>query len=245
MKNPIILIPARLAATRLPNKPLADICGLPMVVQVLRRAEEADIAPVVVACAEQEIVEAVEKAGGRAILTDPALPSGSDRIFSALGQIDPEGLHDCVINLQGDMPTLAPDLVKQTFDLLKESGADIATLASLFETVEEAENPHAVKAILDIAHDATSGRALYFSRNIAPSGEGPLFHHIGLYAYTREALARFVSAPPSHLEKREKLEQLRALAMGMHIACGITNAIPFGVDTYDDLQKARILLAQK
>jgi len=245
MKNPIILIPSRLAATRLPNKPLADIGGLPMVVQVLRRAEEAGIAPVAVACADRAIAEAVEKAGGKAIMTDPALPSGSDRIFAALQTFDSEGKYDSVINLQGDMPTLDPGVVRQSFELLRDSGADIATLAAPFENIEDAQNPNAVKAVLNIAPGETSGRALYFSRNIVPWGEGQLFHHIGLYAYRRDSLARFVAAHPSPLEKRERLEQLRALALGMHIACGITNAIPFGVDTYDDLEKARILLAQK
>jgi len=244
-KNPIIMIPARMASTRLPNKPLADIAGLPMIVQVLRRAEEAKRGRVVVACAEQEIKDAVEKAGGEAVLTDPALPSGSDRILQALQKVDAKGEHDAVINVQGDLPTLDPKLIETAFALLTNHETDIGTLGCIITKEAEKTNPNIVKAIaeIDFAANERKGRALYFSRTTAPSGDGPLLHHIGLYTYKRAALEKFVASKPAALEKREKLEQLRALALGMRIDIAVVDTVPLGVDTPEDLEAARAALA--
>lgn len=239
--NPIILIPARMAATRLPGKPLAEIGGIAMIVRVLRRAELAQAGPVLIAAGDAEIVAAVEKAGGRAILTDPSLPSGSDRIHAALAAADPACAHDAVINLQGDLPDLDPEAVRLVARLLSESGADIATLAAPIADPGDFDNPNVVKPI--VAWEGDKGRALYFTRSRAPWGDGPLYHHIGIYAYRRAALARFVSLPPSPLERREKLEQLRALEAGMTIAVARVDAAPLSVDTPDDLTRARTLLA--
>lgn len=242
--SPIIMIPARMASTRLPGKPLADIHGLPMIVQVMRRAAEAGLGRVVVACAEEEIRRAVEREGGEAVMTAPALPSGSDRILAALKEIDPHSRHDAVINVQGDLPTLDPALVGTAFALLENPETDIGTLAAVIRNEAEKTNPNVVKAIaeIDFAAGHASGRALYFTRATAPSGDGPLLHHIGLYAYRRQALERFVSAAPSALEKREKLEQLRALALGMRIDIAVVDTIPLGVDTPEDLEAARAVL---
>ncbi|MSO80314.1 MAG: 3-deoxy-manno-octulosonate cytidylyltransferase [Alphaproteobacteria bacterium] len=242
--TPIVLIPARMASTRLPGKPLADIAGAPMIVQCWRRAAEAGVGPVVVAAAEGEIVSAVEAAGGRAVLTNPAHPSGSDRIFEALGKVDPTGRHDAVVNLQGDLPTLDPALVRAAVAALAETGADIATLAAPILRAEERTDPNVVKAVVALAAGATVGRALYFSRATVPAGDGPLYHHIGLYVFRREALARFVALPTSPLERRERLEQLRALEAGMSIAVGLVDTVPLGVDTPADLERARKLLTQ-
>src|SRR5882757_3307571 len=241
--KPILLIPARMASTRLPGKPLADIVGVPMIVRVWARAMAAGLGPVVVAAGEKEIVEAVEKAGGRAVLTDPDLPSGSDRIWVALAAIDPKGAHDVVVNLQGDLPALDPEQLKTVVSALAKSGADIATLAAPIDNDDDRQNPAVVKAI--VAWDAGErlGRALYFTRSQAPSGDGLLYHHIGLYAYGREALENFVALPPSPLEKREKLEQLRALEAGMSIAVAHVDEAPLSVDTPADLEKARMLLS--
>ena len=241
--NPILLIPARMASTRLPDKPLADIAGLPMIVQVMKRGEESGLGRVVVACAESEIKSAVEKAGGEAVLTDPALPSGSDRILAALQIIDPDKKYDAVINVQGDLPTLDPALIKTAFALL-QNGADIGTLGAVITRAEEITNPNVVKAIVeaDVESGQRTGRALYFTRATAPSGNGALLHHIGLYAYTRAALEKFVAAPPSYLEKREKLEQLRALALGLRIDLAVVDTVPLGVDTPEDLAAARKML---
>lgn len=243
-RNPLILIPARLASTRLPNKPLADIAGQPMIVQVWRRAVEADLGPVVVAAAEPEIVAAVEAAGGKAMLTDPAHPSGSDRIFEALRKVDPAGRHDAVINVQGDLPTLDPQSVRLALAPLAEAQVDIATLVAEITTEEERQVPQVVKAVVSFAPGAKIGRALYFSRNLVPSGDGPHWHHIGLYAYRREALERFVSLPVGVLEQREKLEQLRALENGMRIDAHQVDVVPLGVDTPADLEKARAVLGR-
>lgn len=245
-RNPIVMIPARMASTRLPGKPLADIHGLPMIVQVLRRAEEAKLGRVIVACAEAEIKQAVEKAGGEAVLTDPALPSGSDRILSALKTVDPQGSHDAVINVQGDLPTLDPALAVSAFRLLENAETDIGTLGAVITKEAEKTNPNVVKAIaeIDFAQGERQGRALYFTRATAPSGEGPLLHHIGLYAYRRAALERFVASPPGALEKRERLEQLRALALGMRIDIAVADTVPLGVDTPEDLAAARKMLGQ-
>jgi 3-deoxy-manno-octulosonate cytidylyltransferase (CMP-KDO synthetase) len=242
--RPIVMIPARMASTRLPDKPLADIHGLPMIVHVLRRAEEAKLGRVVVACAEKEIKLAVEKAGGEAVLTDPALPSGSDRILAALKTIDAKGTHDAVINVQGDLPTLDPGLIKTAFALLENPETDIGTLGCIIRKESEKTNPNVVKAIAEIDFDKgeTQGRALYFTRATAPSGDGPLLHHIGLYTYKRDALERFVASPPSALEKRERLEQLRALSLGMRIDIAVVDTVPLGVDTPDDLDTARKML---
>ena len=242
--NPIILIPARMASTRLPNKPLADIHGQPMIVHVMRRALESNLGRVVVACAEEEIKIAVEKAGGEAVMTHPDLPSGSDRILAALKIIDPTRQFDAVINVQGDLPTLDPALIKTAFDLLQDMTVSVGTLGAIITKEAEKTNPNVVKAIteIDFSKDQKSGRALYFTRATAPSGEGPLLHHIGLYAYKRLALERFVASPPSILEKREKLEQLRALALGQQINIAVVDTVPLGVDTIEDLEVARRML---
>ena len=226
-----------MSATRLPGKPLADIHGTPMIAHVVRRAQEADIGPVAVAAAEAEVVAAAEAAGARAVLTDPDLPSGSDRIMAALAALDPARAHDVVVNVQGDLPTIAPAAIRASLGPLDDPAVDISTLVS--EIVDEAErtNPNVVKAVL-----AESGRALYFTRATAPTGEGPLWHHIGLYAYRRAALERFVALPPSPLERRERLEQLRALEAGMTIAAAIVDDVPLGVDGPEDLERARALL---
>ncbi len=243
--NPIVVIPARMASTRLPGKPLADILGLPMIVHVLHRALEAGIGPVVVACAEPEIARAVEAAGGTAVLTRPDHPSGSDRIFEAVRLIDPEGRHDAVVNVQGDLPTIEAAVVRAAFAPLANPAVDIATLVVPIARAEERTDPNVVKAVLELAPGARQGRALYFTRATAPWGDGDLFHHIGLYAYRRAALERFVQLPPSALEQREKLEQLRALSNGMRIDAAVVDAVPLGVDTPADLERARALLAQR
>jgi 3-deoxy-manno-octulosonate cytidylyltransferase (CMP-KDO synthetase) len=200
-RNPLILVPARLASTRLPDKPLADIHGEAMIVHVWRRAMEAGIGPVVVAAAEPAIVAAIEAAGGRAVLTDPAHPSGSDRIHEALLRVDPEGRHDAIVNVQGDLPTIAPETIRASLEPLEAPEADIATLVAEIVRDDERANPNVVKAILSMRDEARRiGRALYFTRATAPTGPGPLFHHIGLYAYRRAALTRFVALPPAPLE---------------------------------------------
>lgn len=244
MSEPLILIPARMASTRLPGKPLADIHGVPMIVQVWRRAMEAKVGRVAVAAAEREIVDAVTRAGGKAVLTDPNHPSGSDRIYEALTLLDAKRVHDVVVNVQGDLPTLDPQLVRAVVEALQKSGADMSTLATAIQEPSEKTNPNVVKAVVAIPEGGREGRALYFTRATAPSGEGPLYHHIGIYAYRRQALDRFVKMPPSPLEKREKLEQLRALESGMTIAVRIVDTMPLGVDTPEDLERARHLLAK-
>lgn len=238
-RRPIVLIPSRMASTRLPGKPLARIGDAPMVVQVWRRAVEADIGPVVVAAPEREILEAVADAGGRAVLTRPDHESGSDRIYEALLAVDPEGRHDAVVNVQGDLPTLDPRAVRAALEPLREPDVDIATLVAEIRTERERTASQVVKAVVALPPGARAGRALYFTRVACPSGEGPLYHHIGLYAYRREALARFVSLPPGILEQREKLEQLRALENGMRIDAALVEVVPLGVDTPEDLEEAR------
>jgi len=237
--HPIILIPARLGSTRLPHKPLADIGGAPMIVHVLRRALEADIGPVAVACGEAEIAAAVRAAGGTAIMTDPALPSGSDRIFAALRLLDPDEKFDTIINLQGDLPTIPPSMLRAVLTPLQDTGYDIATLVAPITSAAEAAAPSVVKAATAFAPGQSIAPALYFSRAAVPSGDGPLWHHIGLYAYRSAALARFVSLPESALERREKLEQLRALEAGMRIGAAQVDHAPFGVDTEQDLERIR------
>ncbi|MEH6678611.1 3-deoxy-manno-octulosonate cytidylyltransferase [Phenylobacterium sp.] len=237
--TPIILIPARMAATRLPGKPLADIEGVPMIVRVLRQAQAAGVGPVAVAAGDPEIVEAVEAAGGRAVLTDPDLPSGSDRILRALEVLDPQGRHDVVINLQGDIPFVAPGVVQGCADLLaREPSCDISTIVVADSDVSERSNPDIPKAVLAMAADGRSGRALYFTRSPL-YGDGPVWLHHGVYGYRREALIRFTAAQPSPLEQRERLEQLRALEMGMSIWAAVIDSAPISVDNPADLERAR------
>jgi 3-deoxy-manno-octulosonate cytidylyltransferase (CMP-KDO synthetase) len=243
--NPILLIPARLASTRLPAKPLAEIGGVPMIVRVLRQAEAAGLGPVAVAAGEPEIVAVVEQAGGRAVLTDPGLPSGSDRIHAALQALDPDGRHDVVVNLQGDLPALDPAQIRAVAAALETGSADIATLAAEITDPDERANPSVVKAVVAWDRDGRLGRALYFTRATAPAGDGPLFHHVGIYAYRRDALTRFVGLPPSPLERREKLEQLRALEANMSIAVARVDSVPLSVDTPADLIKANRYFARK
>jgi 3-deoxy-manno-octulosonate cytidylyltransferase (CMP-KDO synthetase) len=240
--QPIILIPARLGSTRLPGKVLADIGGVPMIVHVLRRALAAGIGPVAVACAEAEVAAAVQAAGGTAVLTDPDLPSGSDRIHAALQLLDPEGRYDVIINLQGDLPGIPPEFLAAVLEPLADPGFDIATLVAPVTSAAEAAAPSVVKCACAFDGDATTASALYFSRAAVPSGDGPLWHHIGVYAYRRAALARFVGLPPSPLEQREKLEQLRALEAGLRIGARRVGHAPFGVDTPADLAQARKIL---
>ena len=236
--NPLILIPARMGATRLPNKPLADIGGKPMIVRAWEQAALSGL-PVAVAAGDREIVEAVEAAGGRAVLTDPDLPSGSDRIRAALDAIDPEGRHDAVINLQGDMPFADPGLATACAALLQaEPACDIATLVAAEADVSDRTNPDVVKAVLALPEGARHGRALYFTRSTL-FGDAPVWRHIGLYGYRREALERFCAAPPSPLERREKLEQLRALEMGLQIWAAVIDEAPLSVDNPADLAAAR------
>ncbi|MGQ0742098.1 MAG: 3-deoxy-manno-octulosonate cytidylyltransferase [Alphaproteobacteria bacterium] len=239
--NPIVIIPARLGSTRLSNKPLAEIGGVPMIVRVWREAVRADIGPVYVAAAEEKIANVVSEAGGKAVLTDPALPSGTDRVHEALRQLDRKETYDAVINMQGDIPAFEPVILRKAMQALSVTGNDIATLAHLIGE-DEVENPNLVKVVVAWHNGESHGRALYFSRARLPYGEGPYFGHIGIYAYTRAALSHFVAFPPSELEKREKLEQLRALEAGMTIAVARVEAPPLSVDTPEDLQKARALL---
>ena len=229
-----------MAATRLPNKPLADIGGKPMIVRAWEQAALSGFR-VAVAAGDPEIVEAVEAAGGQAVLTDPALPSGSDRIRAAVEAVDPDGAHDVVVNIQGDMPFASPDLARACADLLaRESACDIATLVAAEADVSDRTNPDVVKAVLALPDGGTSGRALYFTRSTL-YGDGPIWRHVGIYGYRREALMRFCAAPPSPLEQREKLEQLRALEMGLQIWASVIDEAPLSVDNPADLEAARRL----
>ncbi len=242
MSHPVVLIPARMASTRLPGKPLADIHGEPMIVHVWRRAVEAGVGVVVVAADDAAIVDAIVRAGGEAVLTGGHHQSGSDRIFEALQRFDPSNHHDIVVNVQGDLPTVEPGTIRAATALLDDDAVSIGTVAAEITRSSERTDPNVVK-IVGSRIAANRLRALYFSRAMVPHGEGPLYHHIGLYAYRRKALERFVSLPPSPLEQREKLEQLRALEDGMRIDVGIVGATPLGVDTPGDLSRARDLLA--
>ncbi|HVZ99406.1 MAG TPA: 3-deoxy-manno-octulosonate cytidylyltransferase [Caulobacterales bacterium] len=235
----IIVIPARLASTRLPNKPLADIAGRPMIAWMVALAEEAGVGPVLVAAAEEQIAEAALRAGAHVALTDPALPSGSDRVFAGLEAFDPAARFQTVVNLQGDMPTMRPPDVARAVAALRD-GADIATLVSPSSDIADRDNPNVVKAIR-----AKDGRCLAFTRAPAPWGEGPVQRHVGIYVYRRDALARFVATPPSPLEQREKLEQLRALEMGLVIRADEIADFPKGVDSPADLEAARAVLSQR
>jgi len=244
VSDPIILIPARLAATRLPNKPLADILGEPMIAHVWRRAMEAGIGPVAVATDAPAIADVVTKAGGKAVLTRPDHASGSDRIFEAVETLDPDGRHDVVVNVQGDLPTIDPRVIATAVMPLADSAVDIATLAAVIGREAEKTDPNVVKLVgSEVSPNRL--RALYFTRATAPSGEGPLYHHIGLYAYRRGALRRFVSLPPSPLERRERLEQLRAIEYGLRIDAIVVEDVPLGVDTPHDLERAREMLAAR
>ena len=238
-QKPLIVIPARMASSRLPGKPLAEIGGLPMIVQVLRRAEEANIGPAIVACAEKEIADIVAAAGGTAILTRPDHPSGSDRVFEAAEIFDPDGAFDAIVNLQGDLPALDPTAISAVFRPLQNVAVDIATLVAEIVDVEELADENAVKAVVSLAEGERVGRALWFSRLKTPGGVGAHYHHIGLYAYRRAALAKFVSLPPAPLEQRERLEQLRALEAGMRIDATVVDTVPLGVDTPEDLARVR------
>jgi 3-deoxy-manno-octulosonate cytidylyltransferase (CMP-KDO synthetase) len=242
MASCLIVIPARLKATRLPDKPLADIGGEPMIVHVWRRAVEADCGAVVVATDSETVREAVAAAGGRAMMTRPDHASGSDRVYEAVLAHDPAAKLDLVVNLQGDLPTLDPSLVHACLAALSAGEADIGTIAAQIVREEERTDPNVVKVIGTPLPGGAILRALYFTRATAPYGAGPLYHHIGIYAYTRRALERFVSLPPSPLEVREKLEQLRALEAGMRINVGLVDTVPLGVDTPPDLERARELL---
>jgi 3-deoxy-manno-octulosonate cytidylyltransferase (CMP-KDO synthetase) len=242
-RNPVVVIPARLASTRLPRKVLAEIRGEPLLLHVWRRAVAAGLGPVWVACAEAEVAEVVQRAGGRAVLTRPEHPSGSDRVFEALSRFDPDGLHDSVINLQGDLPTIDPRVIAAVLRPLADPSVDIATLVATITEARERDDPNVVKAVLSPrGDDPDLFRALYFSRAQVPSGEGPCYHHIGLYAYRRQALARFVALPPGVLERRERLEQLRGLENGMRIDAARVDTVPLGVDTPADLERARALI---
>jgi 3-deoxy-manno-octulosonate cytidylyltransferase (CMP-KDO synthetase) len=239
--NVIILIPARMAATRLPGKPLAEISGRPMIAHVMDRAAAAGVGPVFVATDSQEIEAAVTEAGGRAVMTRTDHVSGSDRIFEALERLDPAGAADIVVNVQGDLPTLDPGDIRAALAPLTDPAVAIATIAAEIRKVEERTNPNVVK-VVGTPVGPNRLRALYFTRATAPFGDGPLYHHIGLYAYRRAALARFVHLAPSTLERREKLEQLRALEAGMRIDVAIVGLVPLGVDTPEDLEVARAAL---
>jgi 3-deoxy-manno-octulosonate cytidylyltransferase (CMP-KDO synthetase) len=237
----LILIPARMASTRLPGKPLADIGGLPMIAQVARRAAESGAGEIAIATDSSEVARAVEALGFTAVMTATSHQSGSDRIFEALQTLDADGRFETIVNLQGDLPTIDPSLIARAANVLEEGDADIATLGVEIEDEAEKTNPNVVKIVgSPLAPDRL--RALYFTRATAPWGEGPLYHHIGIYAYRRFALERFVSMPPSVLEQREKLEQLRALEGGMRIDVAVVDTVPLGVDTPADLDRARKLL---
>jgi len=241
MADVLILIPARMASTRLPGKPLADICGQPMIVHVMRRAQAAGVGPVAVATDSEAIAACVEKAGGLAVMTRADHVSGSDRIFEALQTADVERRAHIVVNVQGDLPMLEPSDIAAAIAPLADPAVQIGTLAAEIRRPDERVNPNVVK-VVGTPVAAKRLRALYFTRATAPAGDGPLYHHIGLYAYRREALARFVGLPPSPLEQREKLEQLRALEAGMRIDVTIVDSVPLGVDTPEELERARNLL---
>ncbi|WP_434711795.1 3-deoxy-manno-octulosonate cytidylyltransferase [Rhizobium sp. YTUHZ045] len=240
----LVLIPARMASTRLPGKPLADICGLPMIVQVAMRAKEAEIGRVVVAVDDPQVFDTVAAAGFEVVMTSKDHQSGSDRIFEALKKVDPDGRAKFIVNVQGDLPTIEPETVRAALRPLENEAVDIGTLTIEIDNEEDKIAPHIVKVIGSPISD-TRLRGLYFTRATAPYGKGPLYHHIGLYTYRRAALERFVSLGPSTLEKRESLEQLRALEAGMRIDAEIVDTVPLGVDTPADLEKARRILSAR
>jgi 3-deoxy-manno-octulosonate cytidylyltransferase (CMP-KDO synthetase) len=240
--NPIILIPARMASTRLPDKPLADIAGLPMIVHVWKRAVEAGIGPVYVACDDERVAQVIKEAGGQSIMTRSDHPSGSDRIYEALCAIDPQKKYDVVVNVQGDVPTIEPEVIRSVMLPLENPAVDVATLACEIHEPSERSDPAVVKPVFRGTWHVTRAtpvtRAVSFTRN-APKDNETAYHHIGIYAYRRAALERFVSLPPSPLELRDKLEQLRAIEAGMRIDVARVDTVPLGVDTPEHLQKAR------
>lgn len=238
----LVLIPARMASTRLPDKPLADINGLPMIIQVAKRATEANVGRVIVAVDDQRVFDVVREAGFEVVMTRADHQSGSDRIFEAVQLVDPDGQAEFIINVQGDLPTIEPEVVRASLKPMENPDVDIATLTVEITDEHEKASPHVVKVVGSPISD-TRLKALYFTRTTAPYGDGPLYHHIGLYTYRRAALERFVSMKPSVLEQREKLEQLRALEAGMRIDVEIVHSVPLGVDTPADLEKARAILA--
>ncbi|MER8563821.1 3-deoxy-manno-octulosonate cytidylyltransferase [Mesorhizobium sp. M0578] len=241
--RPVVVIPTRLGSTRLPGKALTDINGQPMIAHVWQRAIEADVGPVIVACGDQQIVDVVRDLGGNAVLTDAALPTGSDRAFAAASLVDTEGKYDIVIVLQGDLPTIDPASVRATLTpLVREADCAIATLATEIVNPLEFHAPQVVKIALAIHPGETIGRALYFSRAAIPAGTGKHYHHVGMYSYRRDALARYVHLPRGILEQRESLEQLRAIEAGMRIDASVVQTEPLGVDTLADLQRARTFL---
>ncbi len=243
MNKVLVVIPARLSATRLPDKPLADIAGEAMIVHVWRRAKEADVGRVVVATDAEKIAQVIEEAGGEAVMTRSDHPSGSDRVHEVVNRLDPEGDLDAVVNVQGDLPTLEPRLISDCLLPLGNASVDIATLAAEITDPEERDNPNVVKIVSGRSNEHGVMRAFYFTRATAPHGDGPLYHHIGLYTFRRAALDRFIALPPSSLEKRERLEQLRAIEDGMRIDVALVDTVPLGVDTPADLEKARELLS--
>ena len=240
--NPIIVIPARMQSTRLPNKPLADIHGKTMIERVWQRCVQADCGPVLVAAAEPEIADVITACGGHAILTNPDLPSGSDRVWAAVSEYDPSGQYNTIVNVQGDLPILPPDYVQKSLQPLTNPDVHIGTLVSAIYTDAEKNNDSIVKAFTEFVDGQTTSRALTFTRAAAPWGEGANYYHIGIYAFRRDALQQFVGASPTPLENREKLEQLRALEMGMRIDVALVDGVPMGVDTPDDLAKVRAVL---
>ena len=244
-KNPVIVIPARLAATRFPKKPLADLAGVPMIVQVWQRAIEADIGPVLVACGDMEIADVIKSVGGNALLTESDLPSGSDRVHKALSVFDPDERYNIVINLQGDLPTIDPALISASLKPFDDLKVDMTTLAAEITDQRERADENVVKVVISFPSETSNiGRALYFSRAMVPyNSVGPHYHHIGVYGFKRNVLDRFVSLPASRLEGLEKLEQLRALEAGMRIEVALVDTVPVGVDTPTDLDRARALLA--
>jgi 3-deoxy-manno-octulosonate cytidylyltransferase (CMP-KDO synthetase) len=244
-ENTIVVIPARMSSSRLPGKPLADINGLPMIVHVWKRAIEANVGQVLVAAAEVKIVEIIRNHGGDAIVTDPALPSGSDRIAAALKMRDIHEKFEYVVNLQGDLPTIDPLAVRRCLAGLTNEQVDIATIAALIENDEDIKNPNIVKAIASLGKDREVAYARDFVREVGPEHEAPYWHHIGVYAYRRQSLSRFVSLPVSTRETLRKLEQMRALDNDMRIAVVRVDSVPLGVDTSADLEAVRAILRKK
>lgn len=241
--NPIVVIPARLAATRFPNKPLADIHGKTMIEHCVDRALEADLGPVIVAAGDAAIRDAVESAGHRAVMTDPDLPSGSDRVHAAVSQIDPDRRYDVVVNMQGDLPAMDPAILRQITEPLADRSIDICTSVSVITDPEDAANPNVVKTIIGFQPGARQARALAFTRATAPAGDGDLYYHFGIYTFQRGALDRYVALPPGVLERRERLEQMRALEAGMRIDAVLIDTVPLTVDAPEDLPPVLAALA--
>jgi 3-deoxy-manno-octulosonate cytidylyltransferase (CMP-KDO synthetase) len=243
MQRTLVVIPARMQASRLPGKPLVDIAGEPLIVHVWRRAMAAETGRVVVATDTEEIVAAVRKAGGEAVLTRADHASGSDRVFEAVNHVDPEGDFEIILNLQGDLPAMEPGIVRDCLAPLQDKGPQIATIAAVITVAENRTDPNVVKVVGAPTQVPGRLRALYFTRATAPAGDGPLYHHFGMYAYRRSALERFVSLRPSTLEKREQLEQLRALEDGMRIDVTLVDSVPVEVNTPEDLERARRIIS--